>query len=113
MLVTKQNLKVSKSTYKHLTFSAAKTGYVTARSFIEGINTVFKLYKGGEGSLPTEKVYNGKVSIKQKKLQDVTKIVHYIPDEYREFYQNIFKWLTETTFRAEDDDSRVMAQNPS
>ncbi|KAG8308629.1 hypothetical protein J6590_105164 [Homalodisca vitripennis] len=61
---TKEPFKVS--TYSHLTFSAVKRGYVTARRFIDGLNSdsIFKLYKGGEVILPSERAYNGKVPIK-------------------------------------------------
>lgn len=101
---TKESFKIS--TYRHLSFFAAKRGYVTAHPFIDGVlsDSIFKLYKGGEVILPTEKVYDGKVPIKVAKLNDVAKIKHYVPEEYRLFYDNILEWPTTTANQNEDGD---------
>ncbi|KAG8326620.1 hypothetical protein J6590_035710 [Homalodisca vitripennis] len=101
---TKEPFKVS--TYSHLTFSAANRGYVTARRFIDGLNSdsIFKLYKGGEVILPSERAYNGKVPIKVAKLNDVSKIIHYVPDQYRLFYENILEWPSTTDNQEDGDD---------
>lgn len=88
---TKQPFKIS--TYRQLTFTAAKRGYVTAHTFIDGAQCeVFKLYKGGDADPPVEKAYNGRVPIKKKKLEDVAKVIHYVPENYRVFYTDILQW---------------------
>lgn len=87
----KQSFKISM--YKHLIFKEEENGYLTGHASIDGINVdIFKLFKGGNLMLPTEKAYSGKVPIKSKKIEDVSKVMHYIPDQYREFYGNISLW---------------------
>ena len=44
---------------------------------------------GGDILLSVNNVYDRKVPLNDKKIQDVAKILQYIPDEHKEFYRNI------------------------
>lgn len=64
-----------------------------AHEFIDSIHSeLIKLYKGDDILLPVTNVYDRKVPINGKKIQDVAKILQYIPDEHKEFYRNIKSW---------------------
>lgn len=85
---TKVPFKIS--TYEHFNFKEGEKGYVYARDFIDGMScNVFKLFKAGRLELPSQRAYTGQVPIKVKKLQDISKITHYITDQFKEFYTNI------------------------
>ncbi|KAJ8885574.1 hypothetical protein PR048_011772 [Dryococelus australis] len=45
----------------------------------------FKLCKGSEVALPTISTYDEKIPIKKQKLEDLAKIVHYVPDDCKDF----------------------------
>lgn len=62
-----------------------------------------KIFKGGNVVFPTDKVYDVKVLINIKKIQDVAKVVHYVPDEYTDFYTNILSLPTPTTHPEEEE----------
>lgn len=48
--------------------------------------------------------YNSKVSLNPRKLEDVKKIIKYIPSEYQEFYNNILQWPTANAAQSDDED---------
>lgn len=50
--------------------------------------------------------YNGHVPINGKKLADLRKIVHYIPDEHRDFFTEILAWPT-TQDREQSDEENA------
>lgn len=41
-----------------------------------------------------ERAYDGKVAIKKKKLEDVSSILKYSPDEFKSFYVDRLAWPT-------------------
>lgn len=76
------------------------TGYVTASHFIDGVvRFTFRLMKGRPNELPTfpfQKAYKTRIPLNSKKVQDVAKIIRYIPLDYQWFYHNIIHWPQET-----------------
>lgn len=74
-------------------------GYIKAREFIERLaSTLFKL----NFHVIIRINYNAKVPINYKKLEDVSKVVHYIPDDFMPFYDKI---LTKPTTKRENSDN--------
>lgn len=75
---------------------------MVASAFIGGyISHIFKLKKSNETALPSSKAYNdGKVAIKLNKINDVMKLIKYIPEEYLLFYEE-----RRTTIEAETPDN--------
>ena len=73
------------SHYGHLQYSSAIKGSITASEYTDGlIKTTFLLKKPNlldKITLSTETSYPGKIPINEKKLQDVKKILTYIPPE--------------------------------
>ena len=94
------------SQYRHLHYSSTTKGSVTASEFIDGIIKMrFVLQKPkirGEISLPTKTAYTGKVPLNEKKMNDVKKIISYVPIEKRDFYEYLLTWPT--TKGVTDDD---------
>lgn len=78
----------------------------TKSQFIDSpVTYTFKLKKTNTVVLPDTKAYPvGKVPIKKEKLQDLQKVIHYIPDEHRPFFQERLSWPTKTTAVANEDD---------
>lgn len=60
----------------------------------------FKLKKAGRVPFSVIKAYSGQVPVKQQKLVDV----HYIPEEYRQFYMERLDCPT-TDAGGDDDDN--------
>jgi len=81
-------------------------GYVIASYYIDGIQRVtFNLNKGRENVLlPEDKIYSEKVAVNPKKLQDVSKVRQYIPQEYQGFYDEILNLPTSIEEASDDDD---------
>lgn len=95
------------SNYSMFEYKSAKPGIVSARNYIDGIPIhTFRLTlnDGRIPDLPKDKAYRDQypVSINIKKLQDVTKLMQYVPEEYKAFYDDIMKW--KTTEYEEDGD---------
>lgn len=88
----KENFSISK--YSYLTYESETAGYVLAREFIEGLCvSKFRLSKDtARPPLPNQKAYQGKVPIKADKLVHVAKVVKFIPDEHKWFYQQFQEW---------------------
>ena len=70
-------------------------------SFDGIVTEKLKLFKGGNLNLPSQSAYSGKIPIKKK--NDVAKVMHYIPDQHKLFYENILNWPTSVPG---DDDSQ-------
>lgn len=94
------------SKYRHLQYSSTTMGSVTASEFIDGIvSSRFVLQKPqllDAITLPTEPAYRARIPINEKKINDVKKIITYIPTEKRDFYMDIVAWPT-TTAADEDE----------
>lgn len=84
------------SKYKQFMYSSESKGYISASEFIGGQEDVFKLLKVKPMDLhfPSNIAYDGSVGINVKKINDVKKIIKYIPEQHREFYNNIVSWKT-------------------
>lgn len=91
------------STYRQFTFKNDPPGYVETSTFIDSaVKSTFKLKKNNCVELPNTKAYpEGRVPIKKEKLNDLKKIIHYIPEEHRAFYEERLQWPT--TSAQEDD----------
>ena len=87
-------MKFQISTYSHFIFHSDSPGIIEARPFIDGLTAFqFPLLKGGcKADLPDKQAYSGPVPINKKKLDDVKKILQYIPDEQKPFYNSICQW---------------------
>lgn len=87
----REDFSISK--YKHFEYRADRPGYVVARPFIDCvISATFHLKKPGDINLPTTQAYQEMLPVKAKKLLDVRKIVHYVPEDCLAFYQQILSW---------------------
>lgn len=104
--VTKQKLKESFSIakYKHFTYARESPGFLVAREFIDGLSSFkFHLSKNvASPPFPNERAYEEKVPIKTKKLEDLMKVLTYIPEEEQEFFEQFKEWPT--TSREYDSD---------
>lgn len=75
--------------------------------YIDGLqNITFKLNKSKEDVLFTEnRAYNDKVSVNPKKIQDISKVKQYIPQEYQGFYDEILDLPTSNDANRDNDNS--------
>lgn len=94
-----QKKKFMISSMMHMTYDSNTPGFVVARDLIDGMvtNTFELKQKTQPRNLcrPTNKAYPlGKVAIKKNKVEDITKLLPYIPEEYKDFYQEIMNWPT-------------------
>lgn len=92
------------STYTQLEYTLP-AGYLTTSKFIDGFvkHTFFLQKPNTLPQIPTDKAYKKKIPINHKKIQDVAKIVTYIPDEFKKFYEVVI--TRPTTEMAQDGDS--------
>ncbi|KAG8316844.1 hypothetical protein J6590_040099 [Homalodisca vitripennis] len=98
--------KFSLSKYRYIIYSynSQEKGYVQTYEYIQGIvSATFRLAKTGEVSLPSAKAYGGPVPIMKKKLNDISKVTHYIPKQYRGFYEERLAWPTGNNSDNEED----------
>lgn len=94
------------SKYRYLEYSSSHKGYLTASEYIDGlVKYRFLLQKTGvHPVLPTTKAYRQKIPINQKKMEYIRKIIQYIPDDKKEFYESILTWpTTSSEIPAEDE----------
>lgn len=86
----------SPSKFKQFRYSNNRIGEVEAFIYINSvIKHTFFLGKQAlftNPTMPSEKAYNEKVPINFKKLQDVRKVVKYVPYDALNFYNDILKW---------------------
>jgi hypothetical protein len=54
--------------------------------------------------IPEDKIYQDKVAVNLKKIQDISKVRQYIPQEYQGFYDEILKLPTSNGATSDDDD---------
>lgn len=90
-------------------FSHEIKGKVDCKEFIGSImpSKTFTLrmpVKSCQTSLdfPKEAAYNNKLAINIKKMDNLKSLINYIPQEFRDFYEEIYEWPTTTA--ADDDD---------
>lgn len=99
---TGQTFNLSK--YRHLKFAEEEAGIVKASTYIGGLLFgAFKLNKQPRVIIPTQKAYDSRIPINYKKLQDLKKIVHYVPEEYRQFYEELTQWPTTNATESDEN----------
>lgn len=70
--IEKKGEKFSISQYRHLVYKSELKGYVKASNFIDGLlSVIFKLNKTKEVLFPEDKIYQDKVAVNPKKIQDI------------------------------------------
>lgn len=96
------------STCMHFIYSSKFTAQIVARPFIDSLTThTFRLQQPGvtEVKLPDEVAYPlHKVPIKPAKINDIKKLMPYIPHEFLEFYNEILAWPTSENNDDEQND---------
>ena len=94
----KQSFAISQ--FSHFVYCNGTPGTIVAHNFVDGlVKNTFRLLKIPEGEIhklqmPTSKAYVMKNPINSKKLQDINKVMQYIPTEHVEFYKDIMTWPT-------------------
>lgn len=107
---SREDFSISKC--KQFTYSNTKPGYVDAYPYIDSLlSQSFKLSKVREVRLPTTPAYDQVVPIKAKKVLDIRKIVHYIPEEHRGFYQQVLGWDQSMPLDPGADDNHSESDN--
>ncbi|KAG8325986.1 hypothetical protein J6590_053359 [Homalodisca vitripennis] len=72
-------------------------GTVKGSETINGlVSSTFPLMKPNVVHItyPSERAYNGKNLINEKKIEDIKKVQKYIPEEAKSFYNTIIAWPT-------------------
>lgn len=94
------------SQYRSFEYNSSHKGYLTCSEYINGfIKATFLLQKPSTHPEITEtKAYASKIPINEKKMNDIRKIMPYIPDELKNFYDVILSWPTTTSENAEIDE---------
>ncbi|CAH1115249.1 unnamed protein product [Psylliodes chrysocephalus] len=54
----------------------------------------FKLSKVDDVPLPSTRAYIGRLQIKKKKIEDASKILQYIPEDFLPFFEEKLTWPT-------------------
>lgn len=102
----KEHFSISK--YKQFTYDSKKKGIIVARPYINSMIThTFRMYHSSKPDiqLPGKKAYNNKIPIKNNTVTDIMKCYNYIPQEFKEFYNEILKWPTaENDFNTDESD---------
>lgn len=95
-----QKIHLKPSQFMHYTYSSNTPGLVVARNYINGaVLHHFRLLKpkANNLSLATHFAYpEGRIPINNKKIDDIRKLMNYIPheDEIQDFYKEILAWPT-------------------
>lgn len=104
--VENNKIKFGISKYRHFIFNSDTVGMVTTALYIDSyVKSTFKISKRHRVDLPTTKAYRRKVPIKQEKINDLQKVIQYVPEQFLPFYQARLTWpTTEAADENEDDD---------
>lgn len=101
----KENFGIS--SYHYFEYCAEKPGLVLASPFITSpITHTFdlRLMRPGPVTLPTNRAYEGsKVPINRKKVEDIRKVMQYVPLEFSKFYDEILSWPVDECERRHED----------
>lgn len=95
------------SQYHYFTVNKSACGDVTCKTFINGkTEEKFTLRKNPNHKifLPDKKAYTGKLPILSTKMEDIKKIMQYIPEEHQEFWNEVLKLPTRSEATDEADD---------
>lgn len=92
-----QKTQFTVSTFNQLVFSSEYTGCIKAYDFIDGI--IFHTFRVGSSSqtlytLPNPAYSSDRIPINIKKINDIKKVMRYIPDEHAEFWNDLCNWPT-------------------
>lgn len=85
------------SVYHEFIFEKSRKGEVSASYFIDGNQRkTFQLIscKSDLVSLPTQRAYEEKRPIREEKINDLKKVLHYVPSEHSWFYNELLQWAT-------------------
>jgi hypothetical protein len=94
-----QKQKFMISSMMHMTYDSEMPGFVVARPLIDSI--IFHTFELKQKPQPRDlsgpiaKAYpQGKVTIKNQKIEDIRKLLPYIPEEHKYFYEEVMNWPT-------------------
>lgn len=85
------------SAYHQFKFESSQVGVVVTNEYIDGLNEkTFKLktFPNEIAQIPTTKAYTGKRPIKGEKIEDLKKLMQYVPEEHKDFYSGLLQWPT-------------------
>lgn len=95
------------SSFMHFSFNKNMPGTIVAKKFIHGIvSHTFCLRQDlQEPVFPPNPAYpQGRVPIKQNKIVDIKKLMPYVPEEHKDFYNEILVWPTTENIDVEIQD---------
>lgn len=94
------------SQYRSFEYSSSHKGYLTCSELIDGfVKATFLLQKPSTiPKIPETLAYVTKIPINEKKMNDIKKIIQYIPDEFKDFYNLILTWPTTRSESEEIDE---------
>lgn len=86
------------SSFMEFRYDHTRKGIVEALKFIDGIQTssfILRNTNTDAVSLPIQKAYGEeKIPINIKKMNDIKKVIKYIPEEFEDFYNTLQEWPT-------------------
>ncbi|KAG8284249.1 hypothetical protein J6590_107154 [Homalodisca vitripennis] len=104
---SKEKVKFGISKLFHFVFESTLKGYIKAYTTINGLHchTFFMSLTNTGITGPSELAYpEGKVPIKKSKLQDLRKVIQYVPHENRQFYNDILEWPVMENINMQEED---------
>lgn len=88
------------SQFSHFIHKSDTPGYVVCSPFIKGLTShTFQIHMPRSSErfplkMPERIFHQEKVPILETKIKDISKVMSFIPEEYREFYTSILAWPT-------------------
>ena len=82
--------------FTHFSYSSEEPGIVKAFEYIDGFTShKFRLGTSNLVQLPQNPAYPlGKVPINSKKLENIRQLFTYIPENFKDFYNDLSSWPT-------------------
>lgn len=111
---TKDKMYFQISTLFMFQYDSNRKGYVKAYPTINGVvYHTFFLSKATAAVLcpPSDQAYQHKIPMKTAKVQDIKKLKDYIPEEHKEFFNDICNWPTVDTSADNDSDFELEETN--
>lgn len=104
---TKEKINFQISQYNEFEYDCRNPGIVKVRPFIDGL--VFHEFSLGKPSavcpnLPTTFAYTDKIPINSKKMDHLKKLVQYVPEDKKLFYDELILWPTTNNDEAPEED---------
>lgn len=93
-VISKQTFNVSEC--RMFVYDSGLPRYVKTYTYIDGLcSNTFKMVKNrAKQTLPTDRAYTESVTIDEKKIHDIAKLIRYVPNEATSFYNEIMHWKT-------------------